>query len=363
MKKLLAVLALCASTHAEKYTVFVGTYTAPNASKGIYKFAFDSENGSASAPELAAEIASPSFLAIHQNGRFLYAVNEAGSGAVTAFSIDPQTRKLTKLNDQPSGGGGPCHINVDREGKNVLIANYGGGSVAVFPIAGDGGLKAASSFVQHTGSSVNPNRQKEPHGHSINLDMSGKFAFAADLGTDKIYVYKFDSAGGKLTEHGFAALKAGSGPRHSALTKDGKRLYVINELFQTVTGFNHDGHGKLSEFQTISTVPQETPGNSTAEIVIHPSGKFVYGSNRGHNSIAVFSVGDVGKLTRIQNEPTQGQIPRNFNIDSTGRFLLAANQDSGNVAIFSINQLNGKLTFTGKSVAVAKPVCIRFLKE
>ena len=372
MRILFAILALFAALNlqAEQFTVYVGTYTAPNASKGIYKFNFDNSTGVATAPELAAEVESPSFVAVHPNGRFLYCVNETASfagkkqGAVSAFSINPTTRALAALNQQPSVGDGPCHINVDRAGKNVLIANYGGGSIACLPIDGDGGLKPASTFIQHTGSSANPNRQKEPHAHSINLDKSGKYAFVCDLGLDKIFTYNFDAAAGKLTEAQFAAIKPGSGPRHFAFTPDFSRAYAISEMAQTVTAFNYDGKGKLTEFQTISTIPQETPGNSTAEIVVHPSGKFVYGSNRGHNTIAVFSVDPKsGQLARIQNASVEGKTPRNFVVDPSGKFLIAANQDSNNITFFSIDAATGKLTYTGKSLQAFKPVCLRFLKN
>jgi 6-phosphogluconolactonase len=372
MKSFLAIFATASALalQAQQFTVYVGTYTAPGASRGIYKFNFDATTGAAGAPELAAESQSPSFLAIHPNGRFLYAVNEMDAfggkkqGAVSAYSINPKTRALASLNQQPSIGDGPCHINVDRQGKNILIANYGGGSVAVLPIDAAGELKPASSFIQHTGSSANKSRQSEPHAHSINLDQSGKYAFVCDLGLDKIFTYAFDPVAGKLTEKTFTPVKPGSGPRHFTFTPDFKRAFAINEISQTITAFNYDGNGKLTEFQTITTVPEETRGNSTAEIAIHPSGKYLYGSNRGHNSIAVFTVEPgSGQLCLVQNESTQGKTPRNFVIDPTGKYLLAANQDSDNIAIFSIDQATGKLSSTGKSIQAFKPVCLRFLKQ
>lgn len=367
MKTFFSLITVVAALtlNAREQTVYVGTYTGPNASKGIYKFGLDTKTGEVTSPiELAAEITSPSFLAIHPTGRFLYAVNEAGKGAVTAFAIDPKTKKLTKINDQPSVGDGPCHINVDPKGKHVVIANYGSGSVAVLPINKDGSLKPASSFIQHKGSSVNQSRQKEPHGHSVNFDKGGKYVFAADLGLDKVIIYSFDDKEGKLTKAGAGVLKPGSGPRHLAVAKDNKRVYVINELTSTVTGFNYDGKTTLTEFQTISTLPQETPGNSTAEIVIHPSGRFVYGSNRGHNSIAVFAVDKKsGELTRVQNAGIEGKIPRNFVVDPSGKFLLAGGQESNTITIFSIDQSTGQLTYTGKSLQAFKPVCLRFLPD
>lgn len=363
MKKALFALALCVATHADNYTVFVGTYTSANGSKGIYKFGFETDTGKVTKPvELAAEIPSPSFLAIHPDKKHLYAVNEAGKGGVTAYSIE-SGHTLKKLNEQPSVGDGPCHINVDREGKNVLIANYGGGSIAAFPLDKDGSLKPNSSFIQHTGSSANQSRQKEPHAHSINLDKSGKNAIVCDLGLDKVFTYSFDSKTGKLNESNYATIAPGSGPRHFAFSPDFKRAYAINELSSTLTAFTYDGKGKLTETQTLSTIPEPIPGNSTAEVVVHPSGKFVYGSNRGHDSIAVFSVDSKGHLERIQNESTQGKVPRNFVVDPSGKFLLAANQNSDNITVFKIDSKTGKLAYTGVNVTASKPVCLRFLKD
>jgi 6-phosphogluconolactonase len=366
MKKLILILAACISLHAQSYSVFVGTYTGmkTNDSKGIYKFEFNAKTGAVtSPPELAGEAKNPSFLAIHPNKRFLYAVSETADyggrkqGSVASFSMAPGTRKLTLLNEQPSGGDGPCHLSIDREGKNVLVANYGGGSVEVLPIDKDGSLKAPSAFIQHKG-------DKQPHGHSINLDQSGKYAIVADLGLDKVISYKFDSNAGTLTEAGFVAMKTGSGPRHFSFSPDFKRAYVINELSCTLTAFTYDGNGKLIETQSLSTLPEEKkPGYSTAEVVVHPSGKFVYGSNRGHDSIAVFSVDANGKLARVQNESTRGKTPRNFAVDPTGNFLIAANQGSDNIAFFKIDQATGKLTLTGDLLNVPKPVCIRFLAQ
>lgn len=371
MKTFLAVISVLAglSVNAEKFTVYVGTYTAPNASKGIYRFGFDSKTGDATPLELAVETDSPSFLAIHKNGRFLYAVNEMGiyeghkQGAVSAFSIDPSTKQLNELNKQPSLGADPCHINVDREGKNVLIANYSGGSVAVYPIGGDGGLKTNSSFIQHKGAGTDKSRQGEPHAHSINLDKTGQHALVCDLGLDKVFIYNYNASSGKLSQGGFGTLKQGSGPRHLALSSDGKVAYVINELSSTLTSFTYNGAHKLTEVETASTLPQATPGNSTAEVVIHPNGNFVYGSNRGHNSIAVFSTDVAGHIKLIQNASVEGKTPRNFVVDPTGNFLIAANQDSNNITFFKIDQTTGKLTYTGKSLQAFKPVCLRFLAD
>jgi 6-phosphogluconolactonase len=255
---------------------------------------------------------------------------------------------------------------VDRQGKNLLVANYGGGSVAVLPITADGKLAEATSFVQHKGSSADQARQSAPHGHSINLDAAGRFAFAADLGLDQVLVYQFDPSKGELKPHDppFASVKPGSGPRHFAFHPSGQFAYVINELANTVTAFRYDPQqGVLKEVQTISTLPEDFKGKSyTAEVVVHPRGKFLYGSNRGHDSIAIFAIDAAsGRLTPQGHEPTQGKTPRNFNIDPSGAFLLAANQNSGTIVVFRIDPATGKLKPTSQSVEVPAPVCIKFL--
>ncbi len=353
--------------------VYFGTYT-NRGSKGIYVSQLDLESGQLTTPRLAVESTGPSFLAIHPNGRNLYAVNEVGefggkrSGAVSAFRIDPATGNLTLLNQQASEGGGPCHLVVDRTGKNVLVANYGGGSVSALPIERDGRLKPASSFHQHAGTSVNPRRQEAPHAHSINLDRRNRFAAAADLGLDKVLVYRFDPKKGTLTPNDppATAITSGSGPRHFAFHPKKPYAYVINEILLTVTAMNWDAEaGTLTPMQTISTLPAGTTGNnlSTAEVQVHPSGKFLYGSNRGHHTIAIFRIDQkTGQLTPVGHQPTQGKTPRNFGIDPTGHFLLAANQDSDTVVVFRINQKTGELTPTGQTLSVPMPVCVKFLR-
>lgn len=352
--------------------VYFGTYTSGK-SKGIYVSRFDTASGKLSAPELAAETTNPSFVAIHPSHRFLYAVGELSGkkgGAVSAFAIDPQSGKLTLLNQQSSVGVGPCFVAVDKAGKNALVANYGGGSVAALPIQSDGRLAEASSFIQHTGSSVNPKRQKGPHAHSINLDAANHFAFTPDLGLDKVLIYKFDSAKGTLTPNNppFASVAPGSGPRHFAFHPSGRFAYVINEINCTMTAFSYDAkRGELKELQTLSTLPQGEsvlPAYSTAEVRVHPSGKFLYGSNRGHDTIAVFAIDEsTGKLVPIEHVPTQGKIPRNFGIDPTGGWLLAAHQSSDNVVVFRIDQKTGRLTPTGQSIEVGAAVCVKFMTQ
>jgi 6-phosphogluconolactonase len=354
----LGIVSLAAErAEATKFRVYVGTYTGAK-SKGVYLCELDTTSGKLTSKGLAGEATHPSFLAVHPNRKFLYAVGEVANvdgkkgGGVSAFAIDPASGKLMLLNQQSSVGAGPCHLVVDKEGKNVLVANYGGGSVAALPIDADGKLRAASSFIQHKGSSVNKSRQEGPHGHSINLDAANRFAFAADLGLDQVLVYRFDPATGKLTPNDppFATVAPGSGPRHFAFHPNGKFAYVINEMLLTATAFAYDAERGVK------------PGYSTAEVVVHPSGKFLYGSNRGHNSIAMFKIDpETGQLTFLGTAPTQGKTPRNFNIDPTGQFLLAANQDTDTIVVFRIDQATGKLTPTGERVEVPSPVCVRFV--
>ena len=353
--------------------VYIGTYTGPkSASKGVYVSKLDLATGALSPPELAAETTSPSFLALHPNRQFLYAVGEVGefagkkTGSVSAFAIDADTGKLKPLNSQSSGGTGPCHLTVDETGKAVVVANYGGGSVAALPVGEDGTLKEPTAVIQHQGSSVNPKRQEGPHAHCIKPDPGNRFVLATDLGLDKVLVYRFDPAKGTLTPHDppAATLAPGAGPRHFAFHPNGQYVYVINELASTVTAFAYDAdRGALSELQTVSTLPEGFKGNtSTAEVQVHPSGKFLYGSNRGHDSIASFRIDEqTGKLTPIGHTPTGGKTPRNFGIDPTGAYLIAANQNTGNLVVFRIDPQGGELKPTGAAIEVGSPVCVKFL--
>ncbi len=354
-----------------KASVYVGTYT-QRGSKGIYLAHLDFASGELRLEGVAGEVVNPSFLAIHPSRRFLYAIGEVGEfaggkgGAVSAFAIDRESGKLTLLNQKSSRGPGPCHVVVAKGGTSALVANYGGGSVACLPIGQDGHLGDATSFIQHKGSSVNPQRQKGPHAHSINLDAANRFAFAPDLGLDKIMIYRFDAARSILAPNDppAAAVAPGSGPRHFAFDPSGRFAYAINELASTITAFEYDAdRGTLQTIQTVSTLPDGFEGKSfTADVHVHPSGKFVYGSNRGHDSIAIFAVDSTtGKLTPIGHQSTQGKTPRNFGIDPTGAYLLAANQDTDNVVAFRINSATGKLQPTGQSIRVPMPVCVKFL--
>jgi 6-phosphogluconolactonase len=352
------------------YIVYIGTYTRQD-SKGIYAWRFNADDGRLKPLGLVAETVNPSFLAIHPNNKYLYAVSEVSttagkpSGGVSAFSMDTATGKLNLLNTVSSHGAGPCYVSVDRTGKVLMVANYNSGSVASMPIKTDGSLGEAASAIQHTGSSVNPKRQEGPHAHSIQPSPDNRFALAADLGLDRLFVYKLDSVKATLTPNDppFAKLESGAGPRHFAFDPSGKHVYVINEIKSTLTAFDYDkGAGSLKEIATVSTIPNEVPGNSTAEVLVHPNGKFVYGSNRGHNSIAVFAIDPRnGGVKLIDNAPTQGGVPRNFRIDPTGRWLFAANQDTNNVVLFRIDPATGRLTPASQSLTVTAPVCVKFV--
>lgn len=353
----------------DKLWVFVGTYTGKS-SKGIYRYEMDLKTGKLENGELAAEVANPSFLAIHPSNRFLYSVNEGGTiggsknGGVTGFTLDAKTGKLTKINEQPAGGSSPCHITVDPSGKTVLIANYGGGSTNAYPIDADGKLGSASAFIQHTGKG-GAKGQTPPHAHSVNVSKNGRFAFVADAGIDKILVYKLDAETGKLTPNDppFFATAAGAGPRHFAFHPKAPLAFVINETDLTLTSMSLDADkGVLTKIQTVATVPPEHKGGSTAEVVVHPSGKFVYGSNRGHDSIAGFKLNDKGEMTLIGHATEGVKEPRNFNIDPTGQYLVVGSQRSNTIVVFKVDQETGALTPTGHKIEVGTPVCIKFLK-
>lgn len=371
-----AVVALSAqrpSSTQNAMHVYIGTYT-NGTSEGIYRVSLDTATGALSNPELAARTTSPSYLALHPTRRFLYAVNETGkfegqpTGSVSAFALDAATGALTLLNQQASGGSGPAHVAVDRAGRTALVANYGGGSVASLPITADGRLQPAASVIKHEGSSAHPKRQTKPYAHSINVDLANRFAYAADLGADRVFVYRLDADRSTLTPASppSAALAPGSGPRHLAFGNSGRFAYVINELALTVTVFAHDEQtGALTEVQTIGTLPAgqaADPAFSTAEVVVHPSGRFLYGSNRGHDSLVVFAIDEAtGKLTLVEHEPTQGSTPRGFGIDPTGRFLLAGNQRSGSVVVFRIDEQTGSLTPAGHTASIDSPVSFVFV--
>ena len=360
--------------------VWFGTYTNAAAgrpsSEGIYVSRFDTATGRLTPPVLAGQAKNPSFVALHPALPMLYAVSEVSdadgrpTGGVIAFAVDEKTGALTRKNQQPSGGKGPCHVSVDRGGRVVLAANYGGGSVICLGLEPDGDLAAVvagspGGFIQHEGKGVHPQRQEGPHGHSINPSADGRFAIACDLGLDKVFAHALDTGRAVLTPHRFGSTAPGAGPRHFAFHPGGRHGYSVNELDLTVTAFAFDPEaGTLTPFQSLSTLPADVvdrKGFSTAEIVAHPGGRFVYASNRGHDSIAMYSAdAQTGRLEFLGVEPIRGQTPRNFCIDPTGRFLLAAGQNSDTVTVFAIDAETGRLSFTGQSIAVPSPVCIRF---
>jgi 6-phosphogluconolactonase len=353
------------------YLVYVGTYTDKD-SKGIYAFRFDPASGESESIGLAAETQNPSFLAAGPNEKFLYAVNEidifsgAMTGAISAFAIDKDSGKLTLLQQISSLGAGPAHLSLDQTDQYVLVANYDSGNIAVFPIEKDGRLGSRTAFVQHVGSSVNKERQSTPHAHEIQTSIDNQFVLTADLGLDKLLIYRFDAKTGSLTPNSppFVKVSPGSGPRHFAIAPSGKFVYLVNELSSTVTVFSYDAaSGKLHQEQTISTLPQDFRGeNTTAEIEVDAAGKFLYVSNRGDDSIAMFAIDSHnGKLSFLKRVPTGGKTPRHFSLDPTGRWLFVENQDSGTVNLFSVDPANGRLTVTSHGWKVPSPVCLVFV--
>ncbi len=361
-----ALLAPVQPTH----NLYVGTYNSP-ISEGIYRLSFDTATGKLGEPALAAKMTNPSFVAIHPDGKKLYAVGEVGEsgkrkgGAVAAFELSPKG-DLKPINDQSTVGGGPCHITLNPDGTTVLVANYGGGSVVSYKVGPDGGLGEPASFIQHKGASVNKQRQEASHAHSINTDPSGAFVYAADLGLDKILIYKLDKATSALSaaDPAYVAVAKGSGPRHFCFHPSGKFAFVINELANTITAFIHNPKtGALTSYQTISTLPKDFKGSSyTAEVVAHPSGKFIYGSNRKGDSIAAFTVNPESGTLAVAGFATEGiKEPRNFIVDPTGKWLLVANQNADTIIVFEIDQKTGVPKPTGISAKVGKPVCLRLL--
>ncbi len=382
----LAVLALAGAagrpTASHTYLAFVGTYTNKTDSKGIYAYELDAETGKLTAKGLAAETRDPSFVAIHPNGKFVYAVNESGKqSAVSAFALDAQSGKLTLLNQLPALGEDPCYITFDKTGKYVFVANYTSGNVVVFPILADGKLGEHTALLTDEGV-IGPNkkRQEGPHAHWIGLSVRNRFAYVADLGLDRVLIYNFDAATGTLirTDTGpsnaepgaakpsdafSATLSPGTGPRHVAFSPDGKFMYVLGELQSTVTVFANLGRETYRQIQSISALPQGFSGrNDAAEIALHPSGRWLYTSNRGHDTIAEFAVDpEKGILRKTGEFPTAGKEPRHFAIDPAGRFLLAENQYSNSIVVFGIDPATGALTQVSKTDGIPSPVCLAFL--
>ena len=362
--------------------VFVGTYTEPilfgtgqilrGKGKGIHVYHFDTLSGALEPCGLAEGVRNPSYLAIHPSRRYLYAVNEykefegRASGAISAFALDPDSGKLTFINQKPTGGTDPCHLSVTKSGYCVLVANFASGSLCVLPIRPDGSLGDDGDFVQHQGSSIDPKRQVGPHAHAVTLDILERFAFVPDLGIDKVMIYELDAARAKVKPNRtpWAAVRPGAGPRQLVMHPGGRFAYLINELNSTMTAFRYDGkQGTLEEMQTLSTLPEDFRGSSTcAEVQITPGGDLLYGSNRGHNSLVIYAIDPVhGTLRLLGHVNSRGSIPRNFTIDPSGNWVLVANQDSDNLAVFRIDYSNGGLIPTGDPIEVPTPVCVKVL--
>jgi len=368
---ILAVGAIGQAYRQAGWLVFIGTYT-NETTKGIYAFRFDEQSGALSPLGLVAETPSPSFLTASASGRVVFAVNEIGtfkgekSGSVSSFAVDPGTGKLTEISVQASGGAAPCHLMLDRTGRYLAVANYGGGNFALLPVDAAGKLGPAKVVVAGQGSGPNRQRQEGPHGHSAVFDAQNNFLIGSDLGIDRVLVYRFSAANGTLfaNDPASASLPPGAGPRHFAFHPNGRFAFSINELASTITSFSWDAQsGRLGAVGSISTLPADFHADSTtAEIAVHPNGRFVYGSNRGHDSIAVFAMNADGTLRLVEHKSTRGQTPRNFAIHPSGRWLIAANQKSDTLAVFSIDDKTGALAPAGQLASVGSPVNVLFVR-
>ncbi|MEC0264821.1 lactonase family protein [Paenibacillus anseongense] len=346
---------------------YIGTQTDGSSSEGIYVYSMNPSTGELEYLSSAAAGINPTYLAIHPSKRYLYAANTIeGEGLISSFSIDPLKGRLTFMNSQPSGGSKPVHLLVDGTGKFVLAGNFGDGSVCVLPIQADGSLGAMTDFIRHSGSSVHPTRQQGPRVHSVTLDPAGRYAVAAEYGADQLRVYRLDAERGKLLPSAVPSMTvaAGSGPRHAVFHPNERWVYVINELGNTLMNYDYDSdQGILHLKETHATLPEGYAGPSfCADVHVHPDGTFVYGSNRGHNSIVIYTVEpNTGKLQLVGHEPTLGRAPRSFIIDPTGRYLYAAHQDTDNIVAFRLNRQTGTLRPTGYSIKVPMPVCIKMI--
>ncbi|MGA2328285.1 MAG: lactonase family protein [Bryobacteraceae bacterium] len=367
---LAAALASLPASAADMF-VYFGTHT-EGPGRGFSLARFDTATGVLTKPEFLIQAAAPAFFVIHPDGRHLYASNSIKTfqgqpvGAVSAYAIDPASARLTLLNQQPSGGADANYVDLDATGRYLFVANYEGGNIAAFALKPDGSIGERTAFFQHTGSSVNPQRQKHAYAHSIKVDPANRFVLVGDLGLDRVFIYRFDARDGSMQSNDppFVKVAPGSGPRHLAFHPNGRFVYVINEMGSTVVAFAWDSaRGTLTEIETVSTLPEGFKGvNNCAEIRVHPNGKFLYASNRGHDSLAVFAIdAKTGRLTFVEHVPTQGKMPRNFAFDPTGRWLLVTNHGSDNAVVFRIDDNTGRLTETGQPVPVPYPFCERFL--
>ncbi|MFT4032038.1 MAG: lactonase family protein [Siphonobacter sp.] len=350
--------------YKDNFYLLVGTYTQKK-SEGIYVYQFNNKTGEFQPISIAKGLNNPSFQAISPDQKYVYSVGETnGEGAVYSFSFDKKTGTLTQLNTESAGGTGPCHVAIDHTGKWVMVGNYGAGSLSLLPVKTDGSLGTPTQTIQHTGTGPNPKRQDKAHVHSINIAANNRDIYVPDLGIDEVTYYRLNDKTGKLTEEQPVKVAPGAGPRHFTFHPSNKFAYVINELNKTVTAFTYNSQtGALTNIQSISTIPDDYKGeNICADIHISPDGKFLYGSNRGHDSIAIYAIDQkTGKLTLVDIESAGGKHPRNFMIDPSGRFVLVANRDTDNVVIFNRNAKTGKLNPTGREIQVSMPVCLKMI--
>ncbi|MDP4208810.1 MAG: lactonase family protein [Bacteroidota bacterium] len=366
-------LQLISAQHANEVMVFFGTRV-DKPDRGFSIAYFDTITGKLTNPKFVEASPAPSYFVIHPKGKRFYSVNALDSfpkkwsgGGISAYKLNPSREKLKLIDRVPSGGAGPCFINFDKGLSHVLVANYNGGTIAVVKLNPDGSFGPQTSLVKHTGKSLNLTRQDKAHAHSVKVDPSGRFVLSCDLGLDKVFIYRYDGKSGTLLPNNpeFVALKPGSGPRHFSFHPNGKFVYVINELSATITVFSWlSDKGQLKEIETVQTLPADFKGaNTAAEIEVHPNGKFLYCTNRGHNSISTFSVDSVtGKLRQLQQISSQGDFPRNFAIDPSGRWIILSNHNSDNVAVYRVDTTAGLLTSTGQTVSIPNPYGIQFLK-
>ncbi len=359
------VTLLAIGAHAEQTVVWIGMSEPTNGQQeGIYRAVLDNKTGSLTRPTLAAEIGTPEFLALHPNGKQLYAAVRLpnGKSGVAAYEISDDKQSLELLNTMPTGGGGACHLVVDRSGKCLFTAQYGDGTIAAFPLAADGKIKPHSALIRHTGTGPDKSRQEGPHPHFVGTDPDNHYLFVPDLGSDKVVIYKLDPGQCSLTPHGTGQCPPGSGPRHLVFHPSGRFAYVVNELTLTVTAFRFDpAAGTLEEIQTIEGLPEQDRKlpSTAAEIYIHPTGKYLYTSNRNDDTITTFQVDpQSGKLAFVEREPIRGSHPRSFNLDPSGNWLLAAGRDTNSIALFKIDQRTGRLVFNDNVVQAPSPICI-----
>jgi len=365
----LPAAAAAADKTGNSFFVYFGTYTGPK-SKGVYVGRFDAASGQLAGVHAAGEVQNPSWVTIHPNGRFLYAVTEIGNDArteasVSSFAIDAATGDLKFLNKVQSGGGGACHLAIDKTARNIAVANYGSGSTSVFRLGADGTIGERTGFQQHSGSSSDPRRQRGPHAHAVVFSPDNRFLIVPDLGLDELIVYRFDAAAGTIAANDppFYKGKPGLGPRHFAFHPNGRFAYILNEMGSAVTALSYDAaKGSFTELATVTTLAPDFKGeNNSAEIAVDRAGRFLYASNRGDDSLTVFAIDKQGKLSEVERVSTQGKIPRGFNLDPTGKYLIAGNQNTGNVVVYKVDAKTGKLTPTGQVLELASPVCVQFL--